>query len=97
MPLVNGIASAGTADAVAFPPSKLALAHEVRDDPGLSSYSPVIWTMISLFRGLLSNSANTICCHVPNSIAPFSKGITRLGPARDAYWLKPLASPQVSS
>ncbi len=61
-------------------------------------YSPVICTTISLFLDLLSKSARTTCCHVPSRSLPFSKGMVREGPVKEARtWLKPLASPHVSS
>ena len=47
-------------------------------------HSPMICTMISLCRGLLSNSASTICCHVPRSSFDLSKGTVSEGPMKEA-------------
>ena len=49
-----------------------------------NGHSPMICTMISLCRGLLSNSASTICCHVPRSRFDLSKGTVSEGPMKEA-------------
>ena len=50
------------------------------DDRRRGYWSPIIWTTISRWRGLLSNSAKTTCCHVPSISLPFSNGMTNDGP-----------------
>lgn len=62
------------------------------------AYFPVNWRATSRDRALISNSARTTCCQVPNSNFDPSNGMTNDGQKRLARtWLEPLLSPQVAS
>ena len=61
-------------------------------------HSPIICTMISRVRCLVSISNNTICCHVPSIKLPSLNGIVKLGPISDARkWECPFPSCHVLS